>query len=119
MVGGLVKQEQVRMLDESFGDGEALFPAARVCGSFSVESSETSDAERGAQSLLPVGLGHACAAERGFDDAADGSAGGELGILLDVSHAQVFARRDFTRIGLDFAVEHLEQRGLAASVGGR
>lgn len=104
------------MLDEGFGDGEAFFPSSRECGSLGFEVGETCDAERGPEPLFPFRFGYAGAMQGCFDDAADGAAGGKLGILLNVGHAQVFARRDFAEVGLDFAGDHLEQRGLAASV---
>lgn len=59
VIGRLVEQEQIGMLDERFGDGEALLPASREGGGFSFKIIETRDAKGCAQALLPLRLVYA------------------------------------------------------------
>ena len=78
MVGRLVQQQNIGLLDERFGDRQAFFPAAgeRGGGNFIIFEAGAAEGFRSAKS--EIGFRHAGFFERGFDHGISGFSGGEF-----------------------------------------
>ena len=76
VVGGLVEEEDVGLLGEGEGDGEAFFPAAGVGLGDGVEVLESGAAEGFGGAAFPLGLVDVVLLEGLVDDFAGGDVGG-------------------------------------------
>ncbi len=116
VVGGLVEEEQVGVEDELAGDGEAAAPTAGERPGLGRALGEPSAAERERNARTEFAL-ISGRRERMGDSLVDGLIGREVGLLRDVAGAQIAARVERAFIGLEFAGEDLEERGLTGPVG--
>jgi hypothetical protein len=117
VVGGLVEEKNVGVGDDGLGDGEALAPAAGEEGGFGREGGEADAAGGLAQATFAVSFWDGGGGEGGFEDLADGEAGGVGGLLADVGDAGALAGGEVAGVGLLLAGEDGEEGGLAGAVG--
>ena len=117
MVGGLVEQQNVGMLHQSFGDGQTLAPASGEFVAWASKSSKPArprvSAKRAPRSV-PVTAARSNAPSMTVRMV---SSGREPGILLDVAETGALAHGDFAGVGVDLAGENAEQRGFTGAVG--
>ena len=117
MIGGLVQKKYVRLLDESFSDRQAFFPAAgeRGSGDFIIFKSCTAEGFGGAKP--EIGFGHAGFFQRGFDYRVSSFSVAEFGNLGNATQPGAFANRDVSAVWRDAPVENFEERGFAGTIG--
>ena len=101
MIGGLVQKQNIRLLDESFGNRQAFFPAAgeRGGGDFKILKSCAAEGFGGAK--REIGFGHAGFFQRGFDHRVSSFSGGKFGNLRNATQPGAFANRDVSAVWRD------------------
>ena len=117
VVGGLVEQEQVGLLDQAAGDGEAFAPAAGQGGGELVAVGEADGAGGDGDLGQLLAVGQVFAGDGVFQDALDGGGFGEGVFLGHVSHAQAALHDDFPGVGVLLAAEDLHEGAFASAVG--
>ena len=117
MIGGLVQKQNIRLLDESFGNRQAFFPAAGERGGGDFIILETSAAEGFSGAKREIGFGHAGFFQRGFDYRVSSFSGGKFGNLGNATQPGAFANRDVSAVWRDAPVENFEERGFAGTIG--
>ena len=117
MIGGLVEQDDFRLLHQRFGDGEPLAPASGKRFGLGIEIAEAAAAQGFGLASLPFRFRESDRAHGTPHDAADGLARLEVRILGDVGEARAAAQHQIAGVGLDAPGEDLQQRGLAGAVG--
>src|SRR5712671_2685510 len=107
MVGRLVEQQDVRPLNQPFGNREALAPAARQCRRRSVQIREARAAKRLGKSRRSLRIRYFRPFESALDHGTDSRAGGKLRNLRDAAQARALADRHLSGVRLYAAVEDL------------
>ncbi len=116
MIGGLVEQQNVRALHQSFGNRQALAPAARQRRCRSIEVRKTCAAQRFGGARSSLRLRDFRPFECGFDHGSNRRAGGKLGYLRDQTQPRALANGHFPGVRLHAAVKNFEQCRLARTV---
>ena len=111
MVGGLVEQQDVRLLHQRLGDGQSFSPSSGQVGSFLLEVLEAGAAERLAGARFPFRFRDLGLFKCGVNHVANGLAGRELGFLLQVAETGALAQRHFAAVG-----GHRGRRGFAGAL---
>lgn len=112
MISGLIEQQDIRVLNEGFAQGEPFSPSARQPRGFRMRLHEPGHSQhrRDTAFLLFV-----CRGGR-IENVPHTHAGREYGILRDVGEARQFAQRHRPLIGLFEPRQNPQQRGLSAPV---
>src|SRR5580692_1498629 len=106
MVGGLVEQQNIGLLDQCGGDGQTFAPTSGKCRSRGIEIRETSAAKRLRKPSLAFAFGDVRALESLLDHRAHGLFRRETGNLSDITEPRAFANGDVARIGLDASLQN-------------
>ena len=97
VVGGLIEQEQVGLLDQAAGDGEAFAPAAGEGGGELVAVGEAHGAGEDGDLGEALALGEVLAGDGILQDALDGGIFGEDVVLGHIGEAEAAAHGDLRR----------------------
>ena len=116
MIGGLVEKQNVRRLDQGFGNRQAFAPAAGERRGLHVKIRKAGAAERLGESRDALRFGNCRAFQRVLDDGANRHAGRKLRNLRDVTESRAFANRHVAAVRFDAADEHFQQRGFAGAI---
>jgi hypothetical protein len=116
VIGRLVQQQHIGVRNDSFNDGEALAPASRKRCGLGSEVRKAGAARGLAQASLVLGLGYVGADQCSFEHLTNSDAGRKVRFLQHIRDTCTLARGYVTGVGVLFACQHGEQRGLASAV---
>ncbi len=117
MIGGLIEQENCRILDQRLRDREALAPSAGELGGRLILIFKSSPAQGFPFERSPLRGGNGGPIEGPLDHDPDGIARVEMRILRDVLKLGAFAKRNRAAVGRLPSAEDFEQRRFARAIG--
>src|SRR5688572_9875425 len=116
MIRGFVKQENVRLLDQSLYNRQSLPPSARQRFCLHVEICEAGAAKGRCEEGSAIRLRYPAAAKRVLSDRTHGLARREFGMLRDITAFRALPDGNVAGIRFDCAIQDLKQRGLAGAI---
>src|SRR5260370_11247102 len=116
MVGGLVQEQNIRRLHQSFSNREPLAPAARKRRSVCIQIRKARAAKRFRKTRSALRIGNCRAFESFLDDRANRHSRREFRNLRDIAEPRPLANRHVPAVRLDAADKHLEQCRFAGTI---
>ncbi len=116
MVGGLVEQQDRGILNERFGNGQALPPAAGKTRGLNVEIVESGAPQDLGFARIALCGGHVRALQGAADQGADGRARRRRGLLGDARQPRALAHGDVAAIRFAEPCQDLQERGFPRAV---
>ena len=116
MVRGLVQEQNVRRLDQGFGNGEPLAPSARERRGMRIKIRKTRAAQCFGKTRGSLGFGNGGAFESSLNGGTNRHARRKLRNLGDGTEPRPLANRHVPAVRFDATDEHLQQRRLTRTI---